>query len=158
MSPSGRKEPVHIKSDGQATYARNGGVIHITQNVVITQGDLRFQADEARIWVKEGQPADNNVDKVECIGNVKVSKFAEDPAEKITARGQRAFFYNDQSKVVLQGDARLWRGGHLVKGAQITYTIEDGMITVDRAEGIMQPEDKAKEAPTVTKAPKDASK
>ena len=140
-----RKEPVHIKSDGQLTYARSGGVIHMTQNVVITQSDLRFQSDEAKVWVKEGD-SENNVEKVECVGNVKVSKYSEDPAEKITGRGQRAFFYNDQRKVGLQGQARLWRGGHLIKGAQITYMLDDGMITVDRAEGVVQPEDKKKNA------------
>lgn len=136
-----RRSPVHIKSDGQLTYARNNGVIHMTQNVVITQDELRFQADEARVWVNEADP-ENNVEKVECIGNVRVSKFSSDPAEKITARGERAFFYNESRKIILQGDARLWRGGHLIKGTNITYTLDDGMITVDRAEGVVQPEEK----------------
>jgi lipopolysaccharide transport protein LptA len=145
-----RKEPIHIKSDGQASYAKNGGLIHITQNVVISQSDLRFQADEAKVWVKEGD-AEENIEKVECVGNVKVSKYSEDPAEKVTARGQKALFYNDQRKVVLQGDARLWRGGHLIKGAQITYNLDDGMITVDRAEGVVQPEEKKKGPKAVAK-------
>ena len=80
-----------------------------------------------------------------------MSKYSEDPAEKVTARGQKALFYNDQRKVVLQGDARLWRGGHLIKGAQITYNLDDGMITVDRAEGVVQPEEKKKGPKAVAK-------
>lgn len=134
-----KREPIRIKSDGKSTYSRNGGLIHLERNVVITQGDLRFQADEARVFVRENGPTDDNIEKVEVIGNVNVTKFSDDPAEKMSAKGERAFFYNDKRKVTLVGNARLWKGGHLFKGREISYDLDKDEITVDKAEGVLRP-------------------
>lgn len=134
-----KKEPIRLKSDGKSTYSRNGGLIHLERNVVITQGDLRFQADEARVFVRENGPTDDNIEKVEVIGNVNVTKFSDDPAEKMSAKGERAYFYNDKRKVTLVGNARLWKGGHLFKGREISYDLNKDEITVDKAEGVLRP-------------------
>ncbi len=134
------KEPIRLKSEGRSTYSRDGGIIHLVKNVVITQAELRFQADEAKVHLNQShQNEEDNVDRVEVIGNVQIAKFSDDPNEKLTAKGERAFFYNEKRKVVLIGNARLWRGGHLVKGKQISYDLDTGMITVDRAEGVVKP-------------------
>ena len=87
---------------------------------------------------------ENTVQKVEIRGHVKVSKFSEEPNETITAKGDRAFFFNAKRRVTLVGNARLWRGGHLIKGNKITYQLDTGMITVDQAQGVVQPEKKRK--------------
>lgn len=136
------REPIRLKSEGRSTYSRDGGIIHLVKNVVITQGQLRFQANEAKVYLNQNhqsQEEQDNVDRVEVIGDVQIAKFSEDPNEKITAKGDRAFFYNEKRKVVLIGNARFWRGGHLVKGKQISYDLDTGMITVDRAEGVVKP-------------------
>lgn len=142
------KEPIRLKSEGRSTYSRDGGTIHLVKNVVITQAELRFQADEAKVHLnQERQNEEDNVDKVEVIGNVQIAKFSEDPNEKLTAKGERAFFYNEKRKVVLIGNARLWRGGHLIKGKQISYDLDTGMITVDRAEGVVKPGESKNDKP-----------
>lgn len=136
------REPIRLKSDGKSTYSKNADgipLIHLEKNVVITQADVRFQADEAKVYMLPEQQTDDGVDRVEVIGNVQMSKFSEDPNEKLTAKGDKAFFYNDKQKVTLVGNARLWRGGHLIKGRQITYDLPSGLITVDKAEGVVQP-------------------
>ena len=36
-------------------------------------------------------------------------------------------------------NARLWKGGHLIKGKKIIYDLNSGMISVDEARGVVQP-------------------
>jgi lipopolysaccharide transport protein LptA len=137
-----RDAPIHLQSDGTSTYSRNGSVVHLQKNVVITQDDIRLQSDEARVlFAPEGRRENNNtVQSVEVNGKVNLTRLSKDPAERITAKSDKAIFDNDSQKVTLDGNARLWKDGHLIKGDRIVYEIVTGMIKVDRAQGVVQPE------------------
>lgn len=137
-----RDAPIHWQSDGTATYSRNGSVVHLQKNVVITQDDVRLQSDEARVLFSPNGKKENNnsVQTVELNGKVTVNRFTKDPSERITARSDRAIFENETQKVTLDGNARLLKDGHLIKGDRIVYEIVTGMIKVDRAQGVVQPE------------------
>ena len=138
-SDASRKEPIYFKSDGKSTYTKEGDVIFLEKNVVITQANLRFRADTAKVYLeKDGD--ENSVRMAEFSGHVDVNKSSDDPAEEVTASGNKAQFFNDTRKVELIGNAHLWRGGHLIKGKQITYFVDTGMITVDEAQGVVKPE------------------
>jgi lipopolysaccharide transport protein LptA len=121
-------------------------VVHLQKNVVITQDDIRLQSDEARLlFLPDGKKENNNtVQTVEVNGKVKFSRFAKDPAEQITAKSDKAVFDNETQKVTLDGNARLLKDGHLIKGDRIVYEIVSGMIKVDRAQGVVQPEKASK--------------
>ncbi|WP_141730736.1 LptA/OstA family protein [Oligoflexus tunisiensis] len=137
-----RDAPIHLQSEGTSTYSRNGSVVHLQKNVVITQDDIRLQSDEARVlFSPDGKKENNNsVQTVEVNGKVKFSRFSKDPTEQITAKSDKAIFDNEAQKVTLDGNARLLKDGHLIKGDRIVYEIVTGMIKVDRAQGIVQPE------------------
>ena len=135
--PDERNLPIHLKSEGQSTYSRNGRLIHLVKNVKISQGSLRFRADEARVFLAPEDSTEESVEKVEIDGNVRVFKNHVNPAEKMKASGDKALFFNSRRKVVLVGNARLWQGGQLIKGKQITYDLETTLITVDRAESVL---------------------
>lgn len=132
------KQPIRLESEGRTTYARSGGLIHLRKNVVITQADLRLRADEAKVHVDEEQK-DNSIKKVEVIGNVKITKSDADPSKRVTARGQQGEFLNSKQEIILSGNARLWRGGHLIRGKKIIYNLISGLISVDEAVGVVQP-------------------
>ena len=132
------KQPIRLESEGRTTYARSGGLIHLRKNVVITQADLRLRADEAKVHVDEGQK-DNSIKKVEVIGQVKITKSDADPSKRVTARGQQGEFLNSKQEIILSGNARLWRGGHLIRGKKIIYNLVSGLISVDEAVGVVQP-------------------
>ncbi|SME91376.1 lipopolysaccharide transport periplasmic protein LptA [Pseudobacteriovorax antillogorgiicola] len=134
------KSPIKLKSDGRSTYTKNGGIIVMRKNVVITQDELRLQADQAKIFV-DPKKKDDSVEKVEIEGQVKMSKFSEDPTERVTAHGDRAIFINQTQIVQLIGNARLYKGGHLIRGKKIVYDVQTGLITVDQAQGVVQPEE-----------------
>ena len=57
----------------------------------------------------------------------------------VKARGDSATFFNERQAVELDGNARLWKGGHLIKGKKIMYDINSGMISVDEARGVVRP-------------------
>jgi lipopolysaccharide transport protein LptA len=137
-----RDAPIHLQSDGTSTYSRNGSVVHLQKNVVISQDDIRLQSDEARVlFSPDGKKENNNtVQTVEVNGKVNLTRLSKDPTERITAKSDKAIFDNNAQKVTLDGNARLWKDGHLIKGDRIVYEIVSGMIKVDRAQGVVQPE------------------
>ena len=135
-----KKLPIKLKSDGQATYSKNGGIVELEENVSVSQGNLSFRSDRAKAYFIDVN-GENIVDKVEIFGNVRVTKNTINPAEKVKATGNRAYFFNSKRTVTLIGNARLWQGGHLIKGTQITYDLDTGIVKVDRAEGIVNPKD-----------------
>ncbi len=137
-----RKLPIHLQSEGTSTYSQNGSLVHLEKNVVITQDDVRIQSDEAKVKLGD-KSSDSNVQSVEMKGRVNLNRYSNDPSERITAKGDHAIFDNPSQLVTLEGNARLWRDGHLIRGDKIVYEIETGMVKVDRVQGIVQP-DKAK--------------
>jgi lipopolysaccharide transport protein LptA len=137
-----RDAPIHLQSDGTSTYTRNGSIVQLQKNVVITQDDIRLASDEARVLFQstgKGEKS-NTVQTVEVNGKVNLSRFTKDPSERITAKSDKAVFDNEAQKVTMDGNARLWKDGHLIKGDRIVYEIITGMIKVDRAQGVVQPE------------------
>ena len=67
---------------------------------------------------------------------------AEDPLTAVV-RGTGAIMENlhKYNKVILKGNARLWRGPDLVRGKQITYELDTGWIRAERVVGKVQPGD-----------------
>ena len=139
VEKNGFREPIRLKSDGKSIYSRDGGMIHLAENVELTQANLRLQADQAKVFLDQ-EDSGNSVSKVEIFGNVHISKNDDDPKERMTARGEKAYFFNEQRQVTLVGNVRLWRGGQLIKGKKITYHLETGMVIVDQASGVVNPE------------------
>lgn len=138
-----RKAPINLKGDGQSSYSRKKGLMILRENVVITQENLRLQADEAEVsfYMEDAAFEKDSVKEVNITGNVKVSKFDPDPSQRMIAHGDRAIFYNNEQKVILLGNARLYRGGDLMRGKRITYDIPSGMVEVDQARGVVQPKE-----------------
>jgi lipopolysaccharide transport protein LptA len=138
-SSNNGKEPIHFKSDGKSSYTKAGDIVYLEKNVLITQGNLTFKADTAKVHLQKGSSEKGNVDWAEFSGAVKISQSSSDPAQDMTANATKAFFHNDKRRVDLIGNAKLWRGGHLIKGKQISYFLDTGMITVDEAQGVVKP-------------------
>ena len=133
-----RKSPIKIRSSGTSTFSKKKNLIILKRDVVITQEDLRLESDEARVFIKQ-ENGEDVVEKAILNGGVHVSKFDEDDSKVVKARGDKATFFNRQQLIELNGNARLWKGGHLIKGKKIKYDVRTGMISVDEARGVVQP-------------------
>ncbi len=132
-----KKIPVYLSSEGTSTYSQNGSFVNLQKNVVITQDDIKIQANEANLRMSKQS---GGVSEAEMMGKVSLVRSSKDPAERISAQGDRALFENEQQLVTLEGNARLLRDGHLVKGDRIIYEIVTGMVKVDRVQGVVRPE------------------
>jgi lipopolysaccharide export system protein LptA len=128
-------QPVHFESNG-ASALQEKGTLELLDNVVVTQGSMRMEADRAKIFYDEDK---KDVDRVVAVGNVKMFKIDEDSGEKIQAFGDEVVFYNKKRTVTMAGNARLWRGADLVRGKKITYEMDSGWIRADRVIGEVHP-------------------
>ncbi len=129
------RPPVLFESRSLQGLKDQGRVI-LKDEVVITQGDFRIDADEATI-IFDNKSRD--VTKVLANGRVKISRSASEAKDRVRAECNEAIFYNAERKVLLRGNAKLWRSEDLVRGKQITYELDSGWIKADRVEGVVQP-------------------
>ncbi len=135
-----QKAPVHWKSEGTTTYSQDRSTITLSKNVMITQDDLRLQSDEAKVTFMPKNSGESGVKLAVLDGKVDIARYSTDPSERMNAKSDRATFDNQQQVVTLDGNARLWRAGDLVRGERIIYDLTSGMIKIDKAQGVVQPD------------------
>lgn len=136
------REPVHFESKGLRGL-KEKGTVELIEEVIITQGELRLEADRAKIFYDESQ---KEVARVLAEGNVKIFNVERSTGEKMKAFSNQVEFLNKNRTVIMEGNARLWRGTQsVIRGKKITYEIDSGWIKGDRVAGELQPEEKDKE-------------
>jgi lipopolysaccharide transport protein LptA len=136
------REPVHFESKGLRGL-KEKGTVELIEEVIITQGELRLEADRAKIFYDESQ---KEVARVLAEGNVKIFNVERSTGEKMRAFSNQVEFLNKNRTVIMEGNARLWRGTQsVIRGKKITYEIDSGWIKGDRVAGELQPEEKDKE-------------
>ena len=139
----GKKEnaPVHFESKGLKGL-REKGMVELVQDVIVTQEEMRLEAEHAQVFFDESS---HEVTKVVAEGNVKISGVDENSGEKFKAFGNQAVFLNKDRIVVLEGNARLWRGeDSVIRSKKITYEMNTGWIKADRVAGELAPNEKDK--------------
>ena len=119
-----------------ANGSKDGGVIVLEKEVLVTQDDLKITAEKATIKVN---PATNEVIEVIAVGNVHFSRRDPETGQPVTSDSKEAVFNNSNRTVVLKGDPKLMRGTDVVKGKQIIYDLNTGWVKATRVEGVVQP-------------------
>ncbi len=135
------KEPVHFESKGLKGL-REKGMVELVQDVVVTQGDMKMEADHAQVFFDE---ASHEVIKVVAEGNVRINGVDENSGEKFRAFGNQSVFLNKERTVVMEGSVKLWRGDEsVVRSKKMTYEMNTGWVKMDRVTGELAPGDKDK--------------
>lgn len=134
-SSANANTPIKYSSERLAGQ-KQGGVVVLEENVVVTQADMRIEADKATIHFDQ---ATNEVIDCVAIGNVKFFRKDPETGSPVTADGREAVFNNRERTVTLKGDPKLVRGGDVVRGRQIIYDLTSGWVKADRVEGVVQP-------------------
>ena len=132
---SAKRSPVLFESKNLQAMKDQGEVV-LKEEVIITQGDFRLEADEATIYFDQKT---KEAVKVIASGRVKAFKEDQDLKERVKAECHEAVFYSQERKMILRGNAKLWRGADLIRGKKITYDLDTGRITAERIEGVVQP-------------------
>lgn len=127
--------PIKYRSE-RLSGQKEGGVLVLEEDVVVTQGEMRIEADKATIHFDQ---ATNEVIDCVAVGNVKFYQKDPETGSPVTAEGKEAVFNNRQRTVILKGDPKLVRGGDVVRGRQILYDLTTGWVKAERVEGVVQP-------------------
>ena len=134
----GADNPIKWRSKG-LTVSTQGNVINLEDEVEIKQGNLRVQANTARIYFNDTQRKVGRaaITKVELQGQVRF--IFGSGTEKISGSCDRAELLPQES-IVLSGRAQAKRGGNTIRGTKIIYYLHTGWIKVTEAEGVIRSE------------------
>ena len=140
--------PVTVDAD-QLENRQKEGVIVFTGNVVASQNNSTQYADRMEVYL---DAKGESIVRTVSTGNVRI---VTKDCRMGTAR--RAEYYDAEQRVVLIGNARVWRDDNVVSGERITiYLAEDRSVveggTQARVKAVFYP--RGEEAPAATaKAP-----
>jgi len=116
-SQDGRNAPVTVDAD-QLENLQKEGLVVFTGNVVASQNSSTQYADRMEVYLDD---KGNRIVRTVSTGNVRI--ITKDCR---TGTARRAEYYDAEQRVVLIGNARVWRDDNVVTGERITiYLAED---------------------------------
>lgn len=125
-----KSQPVTIDADQMESLKKEGLVI-FTGNVIARQNSSVHYADRMEVYLGE---RDEKIHRIISTGNVKI--MTKD-CRIGTAR--RAEYYDDEQKVLLIGNARVWQEDNIVTGEHITmFLAEDRSVVQSGSQGRVQ--------------------
>ena len=135
-------EPINIEADRMISQEEKNSVVFIG-NVDASQGKVTIRTDEMTIYYRPNDPKkakdqSRQVDKMICVGNVKVTQ------EDWLGTGDRMDYFADARKVILHGNAKAWQGKNMVSGKTITYYLDEKRSVVERSEAVVGKDSKGK--------------
>ena len=126
----GRKEsrsPITIDADRMEAMRKENLVV-FTGHVVVKQDSSTQYADRMEIYLDD---QGEKLSRIISVGNVKV--ITEDCR---TGTADRAEYYDDEQKVILIDNAKVWEEDNVVTGDRITlYLAEDRSIVEAKSQG-----------------------
>lgn len=138
-SKSTKPGVVKFWSRSLSGFKQQGSLI-LEEDVVVTQDDIRIEADKATILFANKS---NEVKEVQAVGSVKFQRTDPETGLPVRAQGREAVFNNGKRTVVLKGDPVMYRGEDVIRGKVINYDLRNGWVKADRVEGVVQPSQKA---------------
>jgi lipopolysaccharide export system protein LptA len=120
-SPGSSSAPIVIDADHMEAFRREGLVI-FTGNVVAKQENSVQTADRMEVYLDD---RGDRVLRIVSTGNVKI--VTEDCR---TGTARRAEYYDDDQRLLLLGDAKVWQEENVVTGEEIEMFLADDRSTV----------------------------
>lgn len=119
-----RKSQVVTIDADQMESLKKEGLVVFTGNVIARQNNSLHYADRMEVYLDE---RDEKVHRIISTGNVKI--ITKDCR---TGTALRAEYYDDEQKVLLIGNAKVWQEDNLVTGEQITMFLAEDRSVVQR--------------------------
>ena len=129
------KSPIVIDADRMEAIKKDGLVI-FTGNVVAKQDNSTQTADRMEVYLDD---KGERVVRIVSTGNVKI--VTEDCR---TGTARRAEYYDDEQRLLLIGDAKVWQEENVVTGDEIEIFLAEDRSTVkggprDRVKSVFYP-------------------
>lgn len=121
------RSPITIDADRMEAMRKENLVI-FTGNVVVKQDSSTQYADRMEVYLDD---QGEKISRINSVGNVKI--ITEDCR---TGTANRAEYYDDEQKVVLIENAKVWEDENVVTGDRITiFLAEDRSIVEAKSQG-----------------------
>jgi lipopolysaccharide export system protein LptA len=118
--PGASQAPVTVDAD-QLENLQKEGLVVFTGNVVASQNSSTQYADRMEVYLDDKR---DRIVRTVSTGNVRIIT-----RDCRTGTAQRAEYYDAEQRVVLIGNARVWRDDNVVTGERITiYLAEDRSV------------------------------
>jgi lipopolysaccharide export system protein LptA len=117
--------PIDILSDTvEANQKQN--TVTFKGNVIAKQEDITLYA---HMLVIRYDPETKKIREMMAVGHVKIVQLDR------RATSQKATFHQDESKVILDGEAVVREGENVIRGDRVTYFVDEGRSIVEGAKG-----------------------
>ncbi len=146
---NGRNAPVTVDAD-QLENIQKEGLVVFTGNVVATQNSSTQWADRMEVYLDD---KGDKIVRTVSTGNVRI--ITKDCR---SGTAKRAEYYDAEQRVVLIGNARVWRDDNVVTGERITiYLAEDRSVVEggqqERVKAVFYPKSQDEAQPRAKAAP-----
>jgi lipopolysaccharide export system protein LptA len=121
-SQAGRGAPVTVDAD-QLENLQKEGLVVFTGNVVASQNSSTQYADRMEVYLDDKR---DRIARTVSTGNVRIIT-----RDCRTGTAQRAEYYDAEQRVVLIGNARVWRDDNVVTGERITIFLAEDRSVVE---------------------------
>jgi lipopolysaccharide export system protein LptA len=116
-----KNEPIQIEADNMKYYG-DKQMSHFTGNVVVIKGDLKMTSKEMEVYFTE----EKEVKEIFSKGDVKIER------EGLLALSGFARIYQQEQKVVLTENARVWQEDNYLEGDKVTLFLDSEKLFVDK--------------------------
>ena len=110
-------EPINITSN-QLEADKKAGIVTFTGNVVVKQKGGVISSDLLNVYYDDQR----RMEKIIARGNVRINQ------EDRVGTCQRATFFPDEKKIIMEEEPRLWKDGDVVSGKVITIYLDNDKI------------------------------
>jgi len=119
------RDPIDITSDTVEANQKESTVT-FKGNVVAKQGDATLYTNTMVIIYHSDT---KKLKEIVASGNVKIVQLER------KATSQKATFYQDENKVVLEGEAVVREGENVIRGERVTYYVDEERSIVEPVKG-----------------------
>ncbi len=141
-SKADRTQPIDVAANEKVTDYKNGTSIY-TGNVIINQGSLHATGSKATLYVKDGQ-----LIRAVLEGSPATFQELDDKGLLVKGDANNANYLATEQKVILTGNAHLFRQGDTLDSQQITYDMKAEVVQAggkaggERVHVVIQPRNK----------------
>jgi lipopolysaccharide export system protein LptA len=122
------QQPITITAD-RAEIDERRGTSTYTGNVVLTQGDVRMEADRLLVHTKDG-----DLQSINAEGNPVRYQAVRNGGEPLQGNSLRMRYEADTGILLLLDKAEFWQGPNRFSGERIQYDRKEARVTAGQGE------------------------
>ncbi|PYE33320.1 lipopolysaccharide export system protein LptA [Idiomarina fontislapidosi] len=124
------KKPIEVNAGHEHFDIKNNQLL-LTDNVIVTQGSLRIEADRLEA---SGGEAKDQADIFIAHGRPAIYTQLLDDGSEISAQADQITYFQSQGRIELKGNAQITQGSSLSRGDTIVYDLANQHVSARGSE------------------------